>query len=274
VAATYAANGPAPRDAPAVDAIAVDLHESLSRPVAAWVARCSAAGVPVVSTITLYETLAWRIPLSEIPEDRLPLDFVRGASLYRPFKRAIDVTAALVLALPGLLIGGAVALAVLIADGRPILMRQRRVGEGGRGFDMLKFRTMRVDAEADGPKQARDADPRVIRGGTLLRRFRLDEIPQIWNVLADEMSLIGPRPERPEFVEEYRERLPYYELRHAVKPGLTGWAQVQQGYASGDAETATKLEYDLYYVKHASVWLDLYIVVRTLRTILTGFGSR
>jgi len=133
---------------------------------------------------------------------------------------------------------------------------------------------MYIDAEDDGPKFAATDDPRITRIGRIMRRFRLDEIPQLWNVLKGEMSLIGPRPEQVTFARQFERELPFYSWRHLVKPGITGWAQVQHGYAAGVEDTRRKLEYDLYYVKHFSFWLDVSILMRTIGTVLTGNGAR
>ncbi|MCA1791764.1 MAG: sugar transferase, partial [Thioalkalivibrio sp.] len=152
--------------------------------------------------------------------------------------------------------------------------RQERVGKSGRSFQMLKFRTMGRDAESGGPAFADRSDVRVTPVGATLRKLRLDEIPQFWNVLRGDMSIIGPRPEQEGFATMFEARLPHYGLRHTTRPGITGWAQVMQGYAADDQETSEKLRYDLYYVRHRSFLLDLEIVVRTLGVVLNGFGSR
>src|SRR5690606_3939710 len=141
-------------------------------------------------------------------------------------------------------------------------------------FKMVKFRSMRVDAERSGPQFASIDDSRVTRVGRFMRKYRLDEIPQLWNVLRGEMSLIGPRPEQLAFARRFENEVPFYSWRHLVKPGVTGWAQIQDGYAAGLEDTRRKLEYDLYYVKHLSFWLDLSIVVRTIHTLITGNGAR
>lgn len=193
---------------------------------------------------------------------------------YAPIKRCFDVMAVLVL-LPVLIpLCIAVALVVWLDGGRPILFWQERVGQWGRAFRMVKFRTMRPDAESNGAAFASSGDNRVTRIGRVLRRFRLDELPQFWNVLRGEMSIIGPRPEQVVFAEEFEERFPLYGLRHAVPPGITGWAQVTQGYAAGADETLEKLRRDTYYIKHLSLSKDLKVLALTALTVLTGFGSR
>jgi sugar transferase (PEP-CTERM system associated) len=167
-----------------------------------------------------------------------------------------------------------VVLAVKLSSKGPIFFRQTRVGLAGRNFDVLKFRTMFTDAEVGGAKWATKNDPRVTKVGMFLRKTRIDEIPQLWNVLRGDMGFVGPRPERPEFVAWLAEELPFYYLRTLIRPGLTGWAQVRYGYGSTLAETKEKLEYDLYYIKHMSLGLDLLIMFETIKTILRRRGAQ
>jgi exopolysaccharide biosynthesis polyprenyl glycosylphosphotransferase len=190
-------------------------------------------------------------------------------------QRTLDVSlaaAALLVMWPTMLF---VALLVKRSGPGQVLYRQLRVGEGGRPFEMLKFRTMTDGAEADGNATwARESDPRVTRVGRSLRNYRLDELPQLWNVLRGEMSIVGPRPERPEFVTVLENDIPHWSRRLLVKPGLTGWAQIRNGYTADSASAADKLAYDLYYIKHRSVLLDLVIVLRTVGVILRRDGAR
>jgi len=190
-------------------------------------------------------------------------------------KRIVDLCAGTV----GLLIGAplmlSVAVAVKLTSRGPVLYHQTRTGEGGRPFSVHKFRTMRTDAEkATGPVWASANDSRVTRIGGFLRRTRLDELPQLWNILCGNMSLVGPRPERPEFVEALTDQIPFYGQRHAVKPGLTGWAQVRYTYAASIEDAMEKLQYDLFYIKNMSTMLDLFIVFSTIKTVLRREGSR
>jgi sugar transferase (PEP-CTERM system associated) len=192
-------------------------------------------------------------------------------------KRTLDVVGAAVLLVLGIPAMAAVALGIWIESGGrgPILFHQTRVGLGGRPFRLHKFRSMRADAEADGvARWATVGDPRVTRLGRFIRKTRLDEMPQLFNVLRGEMSLVGPRPERPEFVQELSGRLRYYPERHRVKPGLTGWAQLNYQYGSSLDDAKKKLEYDLYYVKNASLFLDLVILLETVEIVLWGKGAR
>lgn len=217
------------------------------------------------------EMLTGRVGLDHIDENFF--DDYADHYLYEYIKRLIDIAGVIVLAPIALPVGLAVALAVSMESSGGALFRQRRVGLLGKPFTMLKFRSMGVDRHAPAQFATRQ-DPRVTRVGRIIRKYRLDEIPQLWNVLAGEMSFIGPRPEQVPMVEEFTESISYYPYRHLVRPGLSGWAQVQQGYVGTHAETVTKLSYDLYYVKHCSFALDLLIAVKTLRTLLTGYGAR
>ena len=190
-------------------------------------------------------------------------------------KRLFDLSVSLVLlllTLPAMLVA---MLAIALESRGPVLYRQERVGEGGRTFRIVKLRTMRIDAEADGtPRWAGVNDARITRVGSFLRKTRIDELPQLWNVLAGEMSFVGPRPERPFFVEQLTERIPFYQVRHSVKPGITGWSQVRYPYGASLEDGLEKLQYDLYYVKNHSLFLDLLILVETLQVVVLGRGAR
>ena len=189
-------------------------------------------------------------------------------------KRAFDMVVALALLVLTLPVTLATALAIWLEDRGPVLYRQPRVGQQGRVFPMLKFRSMRTDAEAKGAVWAMRNDPRVTRVGAFIRRARIDEIPQAVNVLLGEMSFVGPRPERPEFVERLSRTIPFYAERHFVKPGITGWAQVKFPYGASDAEAREKLGFDLYYVKNHNLVFDLVVLLRTVEVVLFRMGSR
>jgi len=189
-------------------------------------------------------------------------------------KRAIDLASGLlglVVCLPVMIL---VALAIRLDSKGSVIYRQRRVGLGGRCFEVLKFRSMRMDAEVGtGACWAIKGDPRVTRIGRFLRKYRLDELPQFMNVIRGEMSLVGPRPERPNFVEELRRQISYYDERHSVRPGITGWAQVQYRYGSSLEDAVRKLEYDLFYLKNMSIFFDCAIILKTIRIVFTGSGA-
>ncbi len=237
------------------------------------VAALHFSGVPVVAAAEVWAWLEGRLPLDEMA----PASFLHqpgfGAVHWTLFNRAtrvLDVAVATVLLLVSLPVVALAALAVLVCDGRPVLYRQRRVGRLGREFTMVKLRTMRRDAEKDGPRFAAHDDPRVTPLGRVLRRLRLDELTQVVNVLLGEMSLVGPRPERPEFVAQLAAEIPYYPFRLAVAPGLTGWAQVNMPSAVTIEEHRRKLEYDLFFIRERSLGLYLLILLRTVSAALGG----
>ncbi len=191
--------------------------------------------------------------------------------LIRVFSFVFSV-AAIVLSIPLTL---TVAVLIKIDSKGPVFFLQDRVGKNGKTFKLIKFRTMIKDAEFDtGPVWTKDEDPRITKIGRLLRRFRIDEIPQFINVLKGEMDVVGPRPERPEFVEILEKEIPYYSLRHSIKPGVTGWAQVKFSYGSTIDESRQKLEYDLFYLKNRSFKLDSYILLKTIKIMILGRGSK
>lgn len=189
-------------------------------------------------------------------------------------KRVLDVALVLATSPLWLPLCALIGMIIKMDSPGPILFSQSRVGRNGRSFRLWKFRSMRHDGQPQPARFAQQQDDRITRVGRVIRRWRLDELPQLWNVLLSHMSLIGPRPEQTQFVQAFATRIRAYPYRHLVRPGLTGWAQVQQGYADGEEETAIKLSYDLYYVAHYSMALDLLIAYKTVRILLNGFGSR
>ena len=226
--------------------------------------------VRLYSALAVAEALSGRVPDEVLTSELWQPD---GNPAYDLLKRVLDLTAVLISAPLWLPLAALVALAVRLDSPGPAVFSQWRTGLHGQPFRIHKFRSMRHSTQ-DTPQFAGERDPRITRLGSFLRRARLDEIPQLWNVLRGEMSLIGPRPEQSAFVQQFAEQIPSYPWRHLVRPGLTGWAQVQQGYAASAQETAVKLSYDLYYVTHYSLAMDLLILAKTLRTVLTGQGAR
>lgn len=229
----------------------------------------------VIGLPEFYEVAFGRLPIRALT----PAWFMSTLHFYnRPYnriaKRLFDVFASillLILALPIL----PIAVLVVARTPGPVLYRQQRLGEHGQLFEILKFRSMRLDAETGGTAVfATENDSRVIPGGKLLRRLRIDEIPQLWNVLRGEMSVVGPRPERPEFLSVLADEVPYWTQRNLMKPGITGWAQIRAGYASDSMGAEAKLSYDLWYLRHRSLGLDSIICLKTVATVLTGSGSR
>jgi lipopolysaccharide/colanic/teichoic acid biosynthesis glycosyltransferase len=189
------------------------------------------------------------------------------------FQRTSDIILAIIGLLIGIVLLPLILLGNLIANKGPLFYSQERIGLNSLPFRIIKLRTMIVNAEADGAKWAVKNDKRITTFGKFLRRTRLDEVPQFYNVLRGEMSIIGPRPERPFFVKELSQIIPFYETRHIIKPGLTGWAQVNTRYGASVDDSLTKLQYDLYYIKHRSIFLDLSIAIKTLSTILYYRGQ-
>jgi exopolysaccharide biosynthesis polyprenyl glycosylphosphotransferase len=238
---------------------------------------CREQGIEIEPLVSIYERLTGRVPVELAALDLeaiLPASQSALQRVFLTFKRLVDLMAACLGLLAGALLAPCVALANALTSPGPILYWQTRVGRRGRPFRLVKFRSMVPDAEEqDGAVWASVQDSRVTPVGRFLRRTRLDELPQFWNVLRGEMSLVGPRPERPEFVAELVGRLPFYQARHAVRPGITGWAQVRYGYGSSEQDALIKLQYDLYYIKHQSLYLELAILVRTAAVML-GFRGR
>ena len=238
---------------------------------------CQAAGLPIIQMPALYEALTERVPVQHVANDwLLPADLAGGqiSLSYRLFVWTIDHLFCLFGALFLVLFGPILAALIKLDSPGPVFYVQTRLGHGGRLFRLVKFRSMVVDAEqANGAQWATENDPRVTRIGKVLRRIRLDELPQIVNILRGDLHLIGPRPERPEFYAQLTEAIPFYTVRLAVKPGLTGWAQIKYRYGSSVEETLVKLQYDLYWLKNRSPLLDLKILLRTICKILSFSGT-
>lgn len=239
--------------------------------------RIRTTGVHVNEISTFLERETGRVDLDSVSPSWLIFSdgFSSGRMVSSAFKRLFDVTASLLLltlTLPVLVVA---AIAVKLDSRGPVFYRQRRVGLYSTGFDIPKLRSMRTDAEAAGTAiWAEKNDPRITRIGRILRKTRIDELPQCWSVLIGEMSFVGPRPERPEFVSALEDKLPYYAERHMVKPGITGWAQINYPYGASIEDARQKLEYDLYYAKNYSPFLDLLILLQTLRVVIWSGGAR
>jgi exopolysaccharide biosynthesis polyprenyl glycosylphosphotransferase len=235
---------------------------------------CHERGIQVTQMPVLFEQLTGRVPVEHAGRNLYVVLPLNGfpSRFHGAIKRVLD----LVVGTAGLLLTGVLLPVVWVGlrldSPGPVFHRQTRVGRGGKLFELIKFRTMVPDAEADGPQWAEEGDRRVTRLGRLLRRLHLDEAPQAINLLRGELSFIGPRPERPEFVVRLEKQIPFYRLRHAVRPGITGWAQVNYRYGASVEDALIKLQYDLYYIKHQSLWLDLLILVRTIGLVLTLRG--
>jgi exopolysaccharide biosynthesis polyprenyl glycosylphosphotransferase len=234
--------------------------------------HCQERGVRVIGFAQLYEETLQRVPVDHVDREWLLSSFaeaIQARDASRLIKRVFDLAGAAIGLCMLLIAAPVIAAAIALEDGRPIFFRQARVGLAGAIFHIVKFRTMVRGAEdRDGPRWASAGDPRVTRAGRVLRRARLDELPNLVNVLRGEMSLIGPRPERPELVAMLEQQVPFYRTRLMVRPGLTGWAQVNRPYSDTVAGASEKLEYDLYYLKHRTLGFDLWILLRTVGTVL------
>jgi len=259
-----------------VSRIIVAMEDRRGRMPVRELVRLRVQGVRVEDAHSTMSSLSGRIWLESIQ----PSWFVFSDGFHRSpitlaIKRALDLGFGLIGLVISLPVMALVAVAVKLDSKGPAIFRQTRVGLGGKPFEVLKFRSMRLDAEeANGAQWALKDDPRTTRVGRFIRKFRLDELPQFINVIRGEMSFVGPRPERPVFVEQLRKEISYYDERHSVRPGLTGWAQVQYPYGSTVEDAYRKLEYDLFYLKNMSIFFDCAIVLQTIRTVFTGQGGR
>ena len=257
--------------------VAITHRHAMAEELLDMLFRCRELGVRLVTMTTVYERLTGRVPLDHVGTDLsmvVPMDDDAGERAFVLMKRVVDVC----FCLPGLALMGLaapiVALINALSSPGALFYKQTRVGRGGKPFLVYKFRSMRPDAESGtGAVWARSGDDRITPFGRIMRRTRVDELPQFLNILRGEMSLIGPRPERPEFVDQLAQTIPFYRARHAVKPGITGWAQIRYRYGGSVDDSKVKLEYDLYYVKHASIFLDIVIMLQTLPVMLQFKGT-
>lgn len=254
------------------DAVVADLRSDMPNEWQTFLANCALANIPVYHSRQMVEQLTGRVKITHLSENIFGALYTR--STYGMVKRCAEIVFVLLLLpiwLPLMLIFG---LLVKLESQGPMFFTQERVGLGDQDFTVYKLRSMCKDSEKQGAQFATQGDARVTRIGKFIRKTRIDEIPQFINILKGDMSLIGPRPEQRVFVEQFKQEIPFYSYRHVVRPGISGWAQVTQGYAANSDETSIKLEYDLYYIKHFSFWLDVLIVFKTIKTMLTGFGAR
>ncbi len=236
--------------------------------------ECRVRGVPVTDLAVFCERTRGEVPIESLKASHLIYGegFAQGMGR-RLVKRSFDFFASAALFMVTFPIMAITAVLICLESPGPVIYRQERVGRGGRVFTCLKFRSMGLDAERNGPVWAAKTDARVTRVGRFIRKTRIDELPQLWNVLRGEMSFVGPRPERPVFVEQLRAQIPFYEVRHSVKPGLTGWAQVRYSYGASVEDACRKLQFDLYYVKNNSLFLDVLILLETVRVVLFREGA-
>ena len=254
------------------DGIVVNDIKNLSPEIARFIVTETLKGTPVYTFAELYAAFLGRVPLEYIDPDLLGTR--ASSSIYKGVKRIVELLIATIFFVPAAVIGLIIAISIKVDSKGPVFFIQERVGQNGRPFKLIKFRTMHNNSELDGPQFAKENDSRVTKVGKVLRKTRLDELPQIINVIRGDMSFVGPRPEQIPFARQFEEKIPYYNLRYYLKPGLTGWAQINRGYTSGLDDTKEKLEYDLFYLRYESPWLDLLILFKTMKIVLTGFGAR
>ena len=263
-------NGPPSTD---FDIIAADLHYPLSDDWKRFLADANISGTPIIHSAELYETLTGCVSLADISDVSID-NIATTHPNYAPYKRILDIFVVALFSPLLILLMTVIAVAIRIENTGPTLFVQERTGFRNRPFRLYKFRSMESKTETAAPQFAQSDDQRVTRVGRFLRKHRLDELPQLINVATGSMSLIGPRPEQPDFAQQYARTIPFYAYRHSVRPGITGWAQVSHGYTSSEESTRKKLEHDFYYIKNVSPWLDFLIVLKTFNTILGGYGSR
>jgi len=259
-----------------VDRIIVALEERRGKFPTEDLLNCRMEGISIEEGIAFYEHLTGKLLIERAyPSFLIFSDGFIKTTYHHVVKTALD----LFLSLLGLIVSSPIialiAMAIKLDTSGPVFYRQERMGKHGKTFMLLKFRSMKEDAEKEtGPVWAEEGDKRVTRVGGIIRTLRLDEIPQLINVLRGEMSFVGPRPERPHFVENLQNEIPFYDKRHAVKPGITGWAQIKYPYGASRMDASEKLKYDLYYIKNMSLFLDLEILFQTLKIVLFGRGAR
>lgn len=252
--------------------LVTDLHGELTPEQEKFIADCSINNIPVFHIESIREMVQGRVQVKHLSENAIGT--LQPNPLYHAFKRfweSLLILVTLPVTLPIMLV---TALLIKLENPGPAMFIQERVGQGGKVFKIYKFRSMTVKKENAEDKFATEEQARITKVGKVIRKVRIDELPQFFNVLKGEMALIGPRPEQESFVKQFEDDIPFYGYRHMVKPGITGWAQTVQGYADDTDSTRVKLSYDLYYIKHISFWLDANIVFKTIRTMLTGFGAK
>ncbi|HTP56740.1 MAG TPA: sugar transferase [Candidatus Paceibacterota bacterium] len=257
-----------------IDTVVIAPHAFVREDLVAMLYRSIMHGVDFQSLAGFTESVTGTVPLDAIDQQWFLQNFAEGSKRsYEPLKRAVDVVAATMLGIPALILTPFIALAVKLSSPGPVLFRQERSGRGSVPFTMLKFRTMRADAErGTGAVWAKPKDPRVTRVGRFLRATRLDELPQLWNVIRGDMSMVGPRAERPELDTTLAAQIPFYHDRYLTRPGLSGWAQINYPYGGSVQDATRKLEYDLYYLKRRSFALDLEIILKTVSIALRREG--
>lgn len=260
-----------------VDVVVIAIMRLKNQELLKDLTHCKMKGLEVYDMPGFYEELTGKVPVEHISDFwfiNSPISGVKRSIYNKKIKRVLDIicsTLGLLAGLPAIII---TSIAIKLESDGPILYRQTRVGIHGKTFHVFKFRSMKFNAEKNGAVWAKEKDDRVTKVGKIIRKFRIDETPQMWNVLKGEMSFLGPRPERPEFVEILKDKIPYFSLRFSIKPGITGWAQVNYPYGSSEKDALEKLQYDLFYIKNLSPLLDFHILFKTIKVVLFGRGGR
>lgn len=253
-----------------INMIVVPAHIKKNSKAAKLIYKNLVLGIEVVNLADIYEVIFQKIPLAELEEVWFLENLAKRHRIYEVLKRPFEIGVAILTGILTLPLAILVAIFIKLVSRGPIIYSQTRTGKNDAEFTIYKFRTMRVDAEKNGPQWAKKDDKRVIPLGNLLRKSHLDEWPQLWNLLKGELSLVGPRPERPEFIKTLQKDIPYYDLRHLIRPGITGWAQINYRYGASLEDAYEKLQYDMYYLKNRSIILDILIVIKTLRLLFTS----
>lgn len=254
------------------DGLVVDLHGELSAEEEKFIADCSLSNIPVFHSESIREMIEGTVQTSHLSENAVGT--LIPNPIYQYIKRGWE-SMLIIITLPvTLTIMLITAVLIKLESPGPVMFIQERVGQGGKTFRIYKFRSMTVKSDDADDKFATQEQARVTKVGKVIRKVRIDELPQFFNVLKGDMALIGPRPEQESFVKQFEQEIPFYGYRHMVKPGITGWAQTVHGYADDTDSTRKKLSYDLFYIKHLSFWLDMNIVIKTVKTMLTGFGAK
>ena len=264
-----------PPSPPDIDvSLVVDLRAVLSQSMAQYVSSCVMGGTKVRALTTVYEEHTGRFPLVHLAEGwelRIP---VSRSATYQFLKTWIDRALVIITSVLWLPLSTALWVLIRVDSPGPAIFKQERVGLHGKPFTLYKFRTMAVEPDNNSARMTVIGDERITRAGRYLRRFRVDELPQLFNVLTGTLNLVGPRPEQVPIVESYRNEIPFYDQRHLIRPGVTGWAQVHYGYADDKADSVEKLAFDLFYVKNLSPWIDIHILLKSVWTVLSGFGHQ
>lgn len=254
------------------DAIVADLRsDSLGAKWERFLAECTLCRIPVYHVRQIQESMTGKVRVDHLSENEF--GSLMPSAIYSNVKRVIDLVGALLLLPPCIPIMLVTAVLIRKESEGPALFRQKRMGYRGKPFEVYKFRSMYVGKAGKGFTDGED-DPRITRVGKIIRKYRIDELPQLFNVIKGEMSFIGPRPESMELSEWYEKDVPFFRYRHVVRPGISGWAQVEQGYAAEVEGMIEKLQYDFYYIKHFSLWLDVLVLFKTVKTVFTGDGAR